>query len=337
MPIPGLDPLEALCREVNPSHAFRGKTFAEFQRWRDELLPMLRRLSGLERMAERWNVPLECELVSEEERDGFTLEQRLLLTAPDYWMPFCVLRASGPGPFAPVIALQGHSGTREDLVGAPRDEAGRERIKRVNYDYGLQAAQQGFIAFAPDKRGFGERTIKATEGDAKSCVFLAKTAMLLGMSVIGIHTWDNQRLLDYIATREDCREGPAGCCGVSGGGGGTMWLAAMDERIGAAVISCHLGVFRNGWFGCVCNAAPGLLAVARRADVAGLTAPRPLLIESGSGDRLYTRERTLKAYGQLEEIYAAAGAPDNLDIDLFEGGHEWSGRKAWDWFARWLS
>jgi hypothetical protein len=115
-----------------------------------------------------------------------------------------------------------------------------------------------------------------------------------------------------------------------------MWLSALDERIGAAVISGHLAVYDKELFGCICNVVPQLLRWAERSDIAGLIVPRPLLVESASRDQFFSRGRTMKAYKALMGIYEAAGVPERLDIDLFEGIHEWSGRKAWPWLKRWL-
>jgi len=151
--------------------------------------------------------------------------------------------------------------------------------------------------------------------------------------------WDNQRLLDYIATRDDCRQESVAAFGVSGGGQATLWLSALDERISVAVVSGHLGTFQDSILltdGCSCNTVPGLLLWAEKGDVGALIAPRPLLIESGSEDDCYSRASQLKAYETVERAYGVAGTPERLDIDLYEGPHRWSGRKVWNWLERWL-
>jgi len=43
-----------------------------------------------------------------------------------------------------------------------------------------------------------------------------------------------------------------------------------------------------------------------------------------------------KAYKELQRIYADQGAPKNLAQDIFAGGHEFSGRKAFAFFDRHL-
>ncbi|HRU05222.1 MAG TPA: alpha/beta hydrolase family protein [Candidatus Brocadiia bacterium] len=321
--INAIDTLTRLLASAPPKLSFEASGMA-FAPWRQALAAKLRDISGLTRM-EAWRCALEPWEGEPEDRGAYTRQRVTIQTTPDYRMPMWVLRPKGPGPFRPLIALHGHGGGMNDVAGVAPQPQDAERIKRINYAYAVQAVEHGYLVFAPNKRGFGERL---TGG--QDCRALAAAALSLGLSVIGMHTWDNQRLLDYVATRPDARPGPASCIGVSGGGGGTLWLSAMDERIGAAVISGHLAAFDGkGLFGCVCNAAPGLLTWAERADIAGLIAPRPLLIETGSHDDNYSRDRALLALAALRRIYEAAGAADRLDADLFEGGHEWSGRKAW--------
>jgi hypothetical protein len=330
-------PLESMIsthRGAPPKLAFHGSTGSDFAQWHAELFGKLKELLALARMAELWTC--EPELREEAAEDlGDHLRQKMYLkTTPDYWLPFYILRPKGDGPFIPIVAQHGHGETgARGVIGLPRNDEEAEEIRSLNYSYGLDAVRRGYIVFAPDKRGFGE-----TCDFANSCGFLSSAAISLGMSVIGTHTWDNMRLVDYIIAREDCRPGPIGAIGLSGGGGGTMWLSAMDDRIGAAVISGHLASFaaNDGIFACVCNAVPGILTWADRGEVGGLIAPRPLLIESASEDACYSRKATLDAFDAVKRIYTAAGVPERTDIDLFDAKHVWSGAKAWDFLAKWL-
>jgi hypothetical protein len=44
----------------------------------------------------------------------------------------------------------------------------------------------------------------------------------------------------------------------------------------------------------------------------------------------------LKAISGIEEIYNASGNKEKLYTDIFDGTHEFSGRKAFDFFAKFL-
>jgi hypothetical protein len=72
------------------------------------------------------------------------------------------------------------------------------------------------------------------------------------------------------------------------------------------------------------------------AELVSLAAPRPLLIENGTRDPLYTLDVVKEQYQRVERLYAMLGIPERVDLDLFEGEHKWSGDKAYDWVDRWL-
>src|SRR4030095_1172276 len=110
-----------------------------------------------------------------------------------------------------------------------------------NYNYGQEAAQHGYVVFCPDARGFGERRESFAQAPDQlfnsSCHQLAHMGLPLGLTVTGMWTWDLMRLLDYIATRPECRGEKVACIGLSGGGLQTLWLSALDERVDCAVVS----------------------------------------------------------------------------------------------------
>ncbi len=96
-----------------------------------------------------------------------------------------------------------------------------------------------------------------------------------------------------------------------------------------------MGLRGKGNF-CGAQYMPGLLTIGDIAEVAGLIAPRPLVAEIGAQDMCFVADDARRSYEQVARIYAAAGAPDRLEADFHPGGHVWSGRKSFDWFARWL-
>ena len=71
-------------------------------------------------------------------------------------------------------------------------------------------------------------------------------------------------------------------------------------------------------------------------DVALLAAPKPILAEVGEQDTCFELDDALAACDRVRRGYEAAGVPDRFDVDQFPGVHEFSGRKAFDWFDRWL-
>jgi dienelactone hydrolase len=214
----------------------------------------------------------------------------------------------------------------------------------LNYDYAGQFARRGYMVFVPELRGFGQRLEdpEYQEGEEQwisSCYAVGVNALLLGKTLLGLRVYDVMRLIDYIRTRPEPISDSLGCVGLSGGGMVTLFTTALDQRITCAVVSGYFNTFRDSIMAvrhCLCNFVPGIVQVAEMVDIAGLVAPRPLLVESGTQDSIFPVEATRRAFTALEEIYSFFNAADRLDIDIFEGEHAWSGAKAYDWLAKWL-
>ena len=71
-------------------------------------------------------------------------------------------------------------------------------------------------------------------------------------------------------------------------------------------------------------------------DIACLIAPRPLVAEMGTQDTCFVIDDALAAYAEVERLYEAIGEGERLTNDVFDGGHQFSGAVAYDWFDRWL-
>lgn len=328
--------------------AFAATSLAEARRWQDELTEALIQLLG---GFPRVRCDLDSQTISRVSRPGYMLEQIVIQTLPGEYMPVYVLVPDGaPPPYRPVIALHGHGawGARP-LIGETETPIEDEFVAMLNYDYARQLALRGYLVFAPVLRGFGERMEDAPwrevhdlarpEMWVSSCRYEAVNALMLGQTLLGLRVWDVMRLVDYVQTRPQARSGTLGCVGLSGGGTVGLFTTALEPRITCAVVSGYLNTFRDSILSiehCFCNFVPGLARDAEMADIAGLIAPRPLLVESGLDDPIYPVAGSRRALRQLQPIYDLWGASDHLDADLFEGAHRWSGAKAYDWLERWL-
>lgn len=326
------------------SLAFKAKSVGEAREWQQHLrAELITRLGGL---------PTEdCELAPQIldtcEGDGFTCQQIAIQTLPGEYMPCWVLipHIEDGASLKPVIALHGH-GTwgGAAIIESPADPLGAELNQQLNYDYAGQLARHGFMVFVPELRGFGLRLedLDHQEGEAQwisSCYALSVNALLLGKTLLGLRVYDIMRLIDYIGTRPEPLTDALGCVGLSGGGMLTLFTTAFDQRISCAVVSGYFNTFRDSIMAvrhCLCNFVPGIVQQAEMADIAGLIAPRPLLIETGTQDPIFPSAATQRAYRELQKIYRVFEAEQKLDIDVFEGEHAWSGAKAYNWLAQWL-
>ncbi|MDK1032459.1 MAG: alpha/beta hydrolase family protein, partial [Planctomycetia bacterium] len=277
--------------KVGRKMALEAKDAPALRTWRGRLRRRLKELLGYNTMQ---RAPLRPKIVEEIQCDGYIRQKVHIQTEPGVIMPMYVLipGADSP-PYAPVLCPHGHCAGGKIAVAGVRDNPEiSQLIDDFNYDYGVQYARAGFIAFCPDARGFGERREESQRGDLimSSCREINNMAIPLGQTVTGMWTWDLHRLIDYVGTRKDCRDGGVGCAGLSGGGLQTLYASALDERIKCAVVSGYFyGVLESlvdMYINCSCNYVPHLWECIDMGDIGALIAPRPLLIETGTEDEL---------------------------------------------------
>jgi dienelactone hydrolase len=138
------------------------------------------------------------------------------------------------------------------------------------------------------------------------------------------------RTIDYIATRPELDANRVGCMGISGGGTATLFSAALEPRIRAAMVSGYLNTFRDSIGSlahCIDNYVPGILNWAEMHDIAGLIAPRPLFVESGERDNIFPIAASLESVAHVREIYEVFQAADRIDHEVFPGEHSFWGKR----------
>jgi dienelactone hydrolase len=265
------------------------------------------------------------------------------------WVPAYLLRSlkPAPKPRPAIVALHGHGGRwgKVTVAGvAAEDPQVEERIALYNYDYGLQFARRGYVVLCPDARVFGERAAgwwnppEPAKG-FDPCDRAGNKASLLGYSLVALTTWDDRRGLDYLQTRDDVDANRIGAAGLSLGGARSLFLAALDDRVRATVISgclCTYLAYALRQQFCGGQFVHGLLRWADLPDVAALIAPRPLLIEAGLDDDIFPIDASREAHRVLEAAYRLLDAEQKLWRDEFPGGHRWSGARAYDFMEQFL-
>ncbi len=288
-------------------------------------------------------------LIESIDTPDFVCDLIVLQTIAGEYMPCYVLTPhNAVKPYKPVIALHGH-GTwgAKSLVGLADSPAEEEYIRSYKADYGRQIARAGYQVFVPALRGFGVRmedrelqTLKSGGADNESiwsCQELGLIALLCGQTLMGLRVWDVMRLIDHIDTRPDVALDHLPCVGLSGGGTATMYVTALDPRITSAYISGAINTFRDSIMTiqhCVCNYVPHLPEYAEMPDVAGLIAPRPLMVENGADDPIYPAAGVEAALVTLRQVYAAVGKPELLTTHTFQGQHRWDGEPVVGWLGR---
>ena len=248
---------------------------------------------------------------------------------------------------AGIACLHGHGNMLgKELVSGGGHEGGADDsevatvVAQYGYDFAARFARHGHVVIAPDALGFGERV---DDRNAPHHQAMGRVVEYLGYTHTGLRLLDDRRALSVLASWPGVDAARLGAVGLSEGGKRTLFLAAFDARVRAAVVSGYFTTIRDevavwdrlgGWD--LCNALPGLLHVADLPDIAALIAPRPLLIQNGSEDRLYSLDAVKHGFARLEQAYAGAGAADAVVLDLFNGGHRFEHDGPAAFLSRWL-
>ena len=103
-----------------------------------------------------------------------------------------------------------------------------------------------------------------------------------------------------------------------------MWLAAMDERIVATVSAGFLTTMDHMEQNhCMCWKFEGLRELVDYADIYSLIAPRPLQCQNGMLEppsQFYV-PLARQAMEEVRIIYKDLGKPENVILDVHDGGH----------------
>jgi len=338
----GFDPVlytKKLHDEAPLRLTFRASTRDEAEAWQVALRAKITELVG-GFPPER--TPLRPETLEVRDFPAYRREKFVFESRPGVWVLGYLLAPKTQGPFAAVIAIPGHGRGVDDLVGI--DEHGRDRTVKgpYEYDFAIQVVEHGMAAVAIEPMAFGCRRDPITRGKgltATACQPAAGSALLLGQTMIGWRVYDTMRAIDWIGTRPELDPARVGCMGCSGGGTCTLFTAALDTRVRAALVSSYLNTFRDSIMSvshCIDNYVPGILNWAEAYDVGGLVAPRALFAEGGLRDNIFPIAATRASFERVKKVYEVFGAADRTGLEVFDGPHGFSGKQGLPFLAKHL-
>jgi hypothetical protein len=336
-----LNMLLAEARQMKPSLAFSARTSAAARAWRKVAADAFTKALG--RTPKR--VLSKPRLLARVKRRGYTIEAYEVATAPRMKCPFFLLIPDSISKGAPaILCSHGHGDGVNPLLGY--DRKGKP-LKREEYQkqFAVQSVKAGFVTLAHEQIAFGRRVDfgwRATHKipkDYSPCVQPSLAALQIGYTMGGLRVFEAQRMLDILSSRPEVDRRRIGMVGISGGGLVTLYTSAIDTRIKAACVSGFVNTFFDSIISlhhCPDSYTPGLLTLLDNPDIACLVAPRALLVEAGTRDDIFPVAAVRKAMKTIRRAYAAYGVPEKLDVDYFDGEHQFSGRKTWDFFREQL-
>ena len=283
--------------------------------------------SGLWPLPERG--PLAARLTGRSAHDDYTIENVYFESWPGFFVSGNLYRPNGKsGPFPAVLNPHGHW---------------REHGRLVNNELAsvpgrcISLARQGYVAFSYDMIGYNDSGLQVEHAtdDLRTGFFDNPRGYLWGVSLLGLQLWNSMRALDYLESLQDVDAQRIGCTGESGGGTQTFLLTAVDQRVRVAAPVNMVSAHYQG--GCLCENAPNLRLDASNVEFAAMTAPRPLLMISASGD--WTRNTPTIEFPAVQSIYRLYGAEDHVATAQVNADHNYNreSREAmYAWFGRWL-
>lgn len=322
-----------LLANIKPSLHYSGDSFPQ---WRRRLRNQLWRLLGDFPKA---RVPLNPQLVWRKKHPLGSIEKLVFRSEPHCDVPvyFCIPK-DAQKPFPTMICLQGHTSGMHNSIAADREDEQKEIEVEGDRDFAIGCMKRGIAALCIEQRSFGERSeLKQKSRSELKCHDAVMHSLMLGKTLLGERVFDVDRGLDYLESRSDIDMGKVGVMGNSGGGTTSLFAGALLSRIRFALVSSYFCTFSDSLMAikhCGDNYVPGLLKVAEMSDVAGLIAPKPLLIVHGKEDPIFPIKGTRKAFRETKRIYQAAGASDSVQLVVGNGGHRFFADLAWKRFIR---
>jgi len=248
--------------------------------------------------------------------DGFIVENITFQSRPGLYVTGNLYRPiKQEGKIPAILYVCGHGGVKKN---------GIIYGNKVHYQHhGEWFARNGYVCLTIDTLQLGE-----IEGLHHGTYHKGMWWWLSrGYTPAGVEAWNCIRALDYLQSRPEVDEEKLGVTGRSGGGAYSWWIAALDERIKAAVPVAGITNLKNHVIdGAVEGHCDCMFMVNTYqwdyAQVAALVAPRPLLISNTDKDSIFPLDGVIDVYRKTMQIYELYGEPSNLGLQITEGPHK---------------
>ena len=281
--------------------------------------------------------PLNAKITGGFQRDGYRVEHVIFESQPGFYVTANVYVPAGQGPFPAVVGVAGHSATGKAI--ATYQMAWIGMVKR------------GFLVIAFDPAGQGERSEYFDPALGKSIVGIGVAehnmagtqTLLTGMGYARYEIWDGIRAVDYLLTRKDVDPKRIAVAGNSGGGTQSAYLAVLEPRLAAAVISCYMTNWEQLWNTPGPQDAeqnfPGFLAAGLNfGDFMIAFAPKPITMLTGIRD-FFPIEGARNTYAEVKRTFEVADAPARAGYFEYDDEHGWHQPRSeatYRWLEKWL-
>ena len=282
----------------------------EKQQRRSELLEML----GLQPFPEK--TPLNPIITGGAEADEVVVENLYFESAPGLFVTANLYRPKiQEEPLPAILYVCGHGRVKKNGISFGN---------KTHYQHhGAWFARNGYVCLTIDTIQLGELE-GIHHGTYREKMWWWNNR---GYTPAGVEAWNCIRSLDYLQSRPEVDGDRIGVTGRSGGGAYSWWIAAIDERIKAAVPVAGITSMKNHVVdGCIEGHCDCMFMLnTYRWDypmVAALVAPRPLLISNTDKDRIFPLDGVVDVYRKAAGIYKLYDASDKIGLHITEGPHQ---------------
>jgi len=234
------------------------------------------------------------------------------------------------GERRPVVVCQhGLEGRARDTVEGPADSPYRA--------YAARLAERGFIVYAPQNPYVGGEAFRV----------LQRKAHPLQLSLFSFIVAQHRRTLEWLAGLPCVDPERIALYGLSYGGKTAMRVPALLPGYCLSICSADF----NEWVYKCAGEDPrisylntpeydmyefDLAHTCNYAELAGLIAPRPFMVERGHRDPVGLDEWVAFEYAKVRRLYADLGIPERTAIEFFAGGHWIHGQGTFEFLLRHL-
>jgi dienelactone hydrolase len=241
-------------------------------------------------------------------------------------------KSIAPGERRPVVVCQ------HGLEGRPTHVADPGTDHPAYHQYACKLAERGFIAYAPQNPYiFGDRfrTLQRKGNPIKKTLF----------SVI---VPQHQQTVDWLASLPFVDPERIAFYGLSYGGKTAMRVPPLVERYCLSICSADF----NEWIWKNASTRSRYTYVAtgeyeifefdlgmtfNYAEMAGLIAPRPFMVERGHRDGVAPDEMVAYEFARVRLLYTDLGIAERAAIEFFDGPHTIHGAGTFDFLERHLN
>lgn len=303
-----------------------------------------------------WQAPdataFNPQVIAETDRGSYVARKVVFNLSADSRVMGLLLVPKGKGPFPAAVMYHDHGSKfdigKEKLIQTWNDDARAESSQAWAKKFfsgrypGDELARRGYVVFATDALGWGDRGGLNYEMQQA----LAANFANMGSSLAGLMALEDARAAEFLASLPEVDKKRVAAVGFSMGAFRAWQAAALTDAIGASVVVNWMATadglmvpgnnqLRGGSAWQMLH--PGLMRFLDYPDVASLAAPKPMLVFAGEQDPLFPVPSVNAAFDKMRSVWTAWGAAERFESKFWPLGHVFEAPEqdyAYDWLDR---